>query len=50
MRLPVETLIARYHQNLYAIAFNVCQDREDAEEVAEDAFIQYHLTNRQFDS
>lgn len=50
MRLPVETLIARYHQNLYAIAFNVCKDREDAEEVVQDAFIQYHVKNKEFDS
>ena len=50
MRLPVETLIARYHQSLYAIAFNVCRDREDAEEAAQDAFIQYHLSRKEFDS
>lgn len=48
MRLPVESLIARYHQNLFAVAFNVCKNREDAEEVVQDAFIQYHLKNRDF--
>ena len=50
MRLPVATLVARYHQNLYAVAFNVCSSREDAEEAAEDAFIQYHLSKKEFES
>lgn len=50
MRLPVETLIARYHHNLYAVAFSVCSDREDAEEAAQDAFIQYHLSKKEFES
>lgn len=50
MRLPVETLIAHYHQNLYAVAFNVCKNKEDAEEVVQDAFIQYHLKNIDFQS
>lgn len=50
MRVAVDVLIARYHQRLYAVAFNVCKDREDAEEAAQDAFIGYHLSNKEFDS
>lgn len=50
MRLPVETLVERYHQNLFAVAFNVCKNREDAEEVVQDAFIQYHLKRLEFQS
>lgn len=50
MRLPVDTLVQRYHQNLYAVAYSVCSNREDAEEAAQDAFIQYHLTKKEFDS
>ena len=50
MRLPVETLVERYHQNLFAVAFNVCKNREDAEEVVQDAFIQYHLKKLDFQS
>lgn len=50
MRLPVEMLIERYHQNLFAVAFNVCKNREDAEEVVQDAFIQYHLKRLDFQS
>lgn len=50
MRLPVETLVERYHQNLFAVAFNVCKNREDAEEVVQDAFIQYHLKRLDFQS
>ena len=48
MRLPVEMLVERYHQNLFAVAFNVCKNREDAEEVVQDAFIQYHLKRLDF--
>lgn len=50
MRLPVEMLVERYHQNLFAVAFNVCKNREDAEEVVQDAFIQYHLKKIDFQS
>lgn len=50
MRLPVEMLVERYHQNLFAVAFNVCKNREDAEEVVQDAFIQYHLKRLDFQS
>ena len=50
MRLLVEMLVERYHQNLFAVAFNVCKNREDAEEVVQDAFIQYHLKRLDFQS
>lgn len=50
MRLPVEMLVERYHQNLFAVAFNVYKNREDAEEVVQDAFIQYHLKRLDFQS
>ena len=50
MRLPVDTLVQRYHQNLYAVAYSVCSNREDAEEAAQDAFIQYHISKKEFDS
>ena len=50
MRLPVDTLVQRYHQNLYALAYTVCSNREDAEEAAQDAFIQYHISKKEFDS
>lgn len=50
MRLPVDMLVQRYHQNLYAVAYSVCSNREDAEEAAQDAFIQYHISKKEFDS
>lgn len=50
MRLPVDTLVQRYHQNLYVVAYSVCSNREDAEEAAQDAFIQYHISKKEFDS
>lgn len=50
MRLPVDMLVQRYHQNLYAVAYSVCSNREDAEEAAQDTFIQYHISKKEFDS
>ena len=41
MRQPVQELIERYQRNIYGIAFNVCKNAEDAEDVVQDTFIQY---------
>lgn len=49
MRQPVQELIERYQSNLYAIAFNICKNAEDAEDVVQDAFIQYHTNKKEFE-
>lgn len=41
MRPPVEILIKQYTNNIYAIAFNICKNVQDAEDVVQDTFIQY---------
>jgi len=41
MRQPVEVLIEKYKNNIYVIAFNVCKNAQDAEDVVQDTFIQY---------
>ena len=33
MRQPVQELIERYQNNLYAIAFNICKNQADAEDL-----------------
>lgn len=41
MKPSVEILIENYRSNLYATAFNVCKNAQDAEDVVQDTFIQY---------
>ncbi|GAA0676955.1 MULTISPECIES: RNA polymerase sigma factor [Clostridium] len=41
MRLSVEILIEKYKNNIYVIAFNLCKNAQDAEDVVQDTFIQY---------
>lgn len=50
MRQLLQELIEHYQNNLYAAAFNVCKNPEDAEDVVQDTFIQYHITKKEFES
>ena len=50
MRQPVQELIERYQRNIYGIAFNVCKNAEDAEDVVQDTFIQYYITKKTFEN
>lgn len=42
MRLPTQTVIQMYQDNLFRIAFSICQNREDAEDVVQETFLRYH--------
>lgn len=50
MRVPVEELVEKYRNNLYAAAFNVCRNTADAEDIAQDVFLQYHFSSQEFES
>lgn len=50
MKPTTQALIERYQQHLYAIAFNICKNLQDAEDVVQDTFIQYHTTKKEFDT
>ena len=50
MRLPMQKLFEKYQGNLYAAAFNVCKNAEDAEDVVQDTFIQYYSLKKEFES
>lgn len=50
MRRSVQELFGKYQDNLYIIAFNVCKNAEDAKDVVQDTFMQYYLTNKEFDN
>lgn len=42
MRLPTQTVIQMYQDNLFRIAFSICQNRKDAEDVVQETFLRYH--------
>ena len=48
MRQSVQELIERYQNNLYAIAFNICKNPSDAQDVVQDTFIQYYTSKKEF--
>lgn len=50
MNLPVETLIEKYRNNIYAVAFNICKNPHDAEDVVQDTFIEYLSCKKEFQS
>lgn len=50
MRQPVEILIDKYKDNIYAIAFNICKNAQDAEDVVQDTFIQYISLKKDFET
>ena len=50
MRIETGVLMDRYRDNLFAVAFNVCKNAADADDVVQDTFVQYHTQNRQFES
>lgn len=50
MRQSLHELAAMYQDNLFAAAFNICQNAQDAEDVIQDTFIQYHTTKKEFEN
>ncbi|WP_101697208.1 RNA polymerase sigma factor [Clostridium minihomine] len=50
MKPSVEILVEKYRSNLYAVAFNVCKNAQDAEDVVQDTFIQYLSHKKDFES
>ncbi len=50
MRLPIQELMERYRNNLFVAAFQICKNREDAEDVVQDTFLQYHTNKKEYES
>lgn len=50
MKPTTQVLIEQYQKHLYAIAFNICRNQQDAEDVVQDTFIQYHTYKKEFDT
>ena len=49
MRQSVKELAALYQNNLFAVAFNICKNTQDAEDVVQDTFVQYYTTKKEFE-
>ena len=50
MKPIVEMLVEEYQNNIFAAAFSICKNAQDAEDVVQDTFIQYMLNNKDFES
>lgn len=49
MRKSVDELMGRYRDNLFAAAFSICKNAADADDAVQEAFLQYYLTEKEFD-
>ena len=50
MKIETEVIMDKYKDNLFSVAFNICRNAADADDVVQDTLIQYHTTEKQFDS
>lgn len=50
MRQSVKELAALYQNNLFAAAFNICKNTQDAEDVVQDTLVQYYTTKKEFEN
>lgn len=50
MRLSTKELVSLYQNSLFVIAFNVCKNAQDAEDIVQDTLIQYYISKKEFDN
>ena len=50
MRQALHEPAAQYQDNLFAVAFNICQNAQDAEDVIQDTFVQYYTTKKEYEN
>ena len=50
MKQLIKDLVERYQDNLFAVAFNVCKNAADADDIVQETFMKYYLANKEFDS
>lgn len=50
MRQTVQELAMLYQRNLFTMAFNICKNAQDAEDIVQDTFVQYYTTKKEFES
>lgn len=50
MKTETTVIMNKYKNSIFSIAFNICGNPTDADDVVQDVFIQYHITDKQFES
>lgn len=50
MNQPINELVERYRDNLFAVAFNVCKNAADADDIVQETFLQYYIARKKFDN
>lgn len=50
MKPPTEEVFESYGDRLFSVAFTVCQNREDAEDVLQDTLLRYDRAQKEFES
>ena len=50
MKIPLSALAEQYAQSVYAAAFSVCGNVQDAQDVMQETFLEYHVTKKDFSS
>ncbi len=50
MKPHIDTVMEQYKNNLYTVAFNICKNTQDAEDVVQDTLIQYWRQKKEFES
>ena len=50
MRPALNELVEKYKNNLYAVAFNVCKNPDDAEDAVQDTFVSYFSNRKEFET
>ena len=50
MRLSVEYLAEKYRDNLFSVAFNVCKNAQDSEDIVQETFLRYYKSHKEFEN
>lgn len=50
MRMETEVLIPLVQHSIFAAAYNICRNVQDAEDVVQDTFLQYHTGKQEFET
>ncbi len=50
MKQSTDELMKRYRDNIFAVAFNVCKNAADADDIVQETFLQYYITTKKFES
>ena len=50
MRPALNELVDKYKNNLYAVAFNILKNPDDAEDAVQDTFVQYFSNRKEFET